>query len=154
MKRVKKIAAWFFCILFLLCLFVYFIATRSHKDTFTSIWYRYLSADHDLPMAEHYVPVGGTGDSLEFRLLLVNYRENPKADGYDHVIWFRKNKEPFVTNIVEDIKPNVPIEMSGVNKNPPFALYSTNEFLTPAYHHAVDAHTRSHEGKAKDTAPP
>gem|GEM_PF-4412082 len=72
------------------------------------------------------------------------------ANGYDSLICFDSpgnSKEPFVTNINEEINLPIPAAMSGINKGPPFALYSTNEFLTPAYRYAVEAHTKSNEKK-------
>ena len=93
-------------------------------------------------MVEAYLRVKGS----KYRLFYVYYRETPDTNVYDKVIFFdpfSRSKEPDVSHTSYKLYTPSPILEVNANEMPPFDLYSTNEFLTPAYRHAVEVHRKS-----------
>ena len=150
MKYAKKIILCFLGAL-LLCLLFLYILTFNTGHPYHAVYYRYLSADHQLPMIEYYYPVRKmTGWSNKYDLSFVLYRENPKTNVYDRLVhWYTKNKEPRVENTAREIDLRTYIPTLGPNECPPHTLHNTNVFLSPAYRRAVEAHTKSHEEMEK-----
>jgi len=90
-------------------------------------------------MVEAYWRVKGS----KYKLYYVYYRENPNTNVYDKQIFFdqfSRNKEPTVSHASHELYPPNPMLEMNANEMPPFDLYSTNEFLTPAYRHAIEVH--------------